>query len=137
LTGLFGWPNKKANNNKNKNKGAGAKLLKEFKSRVKEKRYNEALHCGSEYIRRIGDHNHDLFFTMGAICHMQKRYTTAISYLDRALEIGSYDTEALLLKAEAHIILGEPKKAIRCCEMILEVDPKHKRAMQILEQNSR
>lgn len=127
MTGLF------RRGSKNPEKGRGAKLLKEFKSLVKNKRYDDALRCGSEYVRKIGDHNHDLFFTMGGICYMQGRYATAISYLDRALEIGSYDTEALLLKARSHMVLGEGRRAAECCKKIQEVDPKSKDATEMLE----
>lgn len=128
MTGLFfnrGPPDPK--------KGMGGRLLKEFKGYVRDKKYDEALRCGSEYIRKIGDHNHDLFFTMGAILYMQKRYEKSLSYLDRALEIGSYDTEALLLKARAHMVLGQKSQAARSCRKIQEVDPKNEEAAGMLE----
>ena len=132
MTGLFfnrGPPDPK--------KGLGGRLLKEFKGLVREKRYDEALRCGSEYIRKIGDHNHDLFFTMGAILYVQKRYEKSISYLDRALGIGSYDTEALLLKARAHVALGQGRRAAESCRKIQEVDPGNAEAAEILDELER
>lgn len=113
-------------------KGLGGRLLKEFRGYANEKRYDEALRCGSEYIRKIGDHNHDLLFTMGAICFVQKRYAKSLGYLDKALEIGSYDTEALLLKARAHMMLGQSSQAARSCRKIQEVDPENGDAKTIL-----
>ena len=55
------------------------------------------------------------------------------SYFDRALEIAEYDTELLLLKANAHFRLGEIKKSKQCCEKIQEVDSKNKTVNEILE----
>lgn len=123
---MFGW------GSKNPEKGKGARLIKEFKSLVKSKKYDDALRCGSEYIRKIGDHNHDLFFAMGSIYYMKGRHADAISYLDRALEIGSYDAEALLLKAESHLMLGQDKPAVKCYKKILEVDPKNRDVAEVL-----
>ena len=128
MTGLFGW------GSKNPKKGQGAALLKEFKSLAKAKRYDEALRCGSEYIRKVGDHHQDLFFTMGAICFVQKRYAAAISYFDRALEIGSYDVDSLVLKAKSHMIRREGGEAARCCKRIQEVDPDNEDAGRMLEE---
>jgi len=54
--------------------------------------------------------------------------------LDKSLEIGEYDVDALLLKAYAHQKLGENKRAIQCCEKIQEVDSKNKSVLQLLEQ---
>ncbi len=121
----------------NPKKGMGGRLLKEFKKLVRDKKYDEALRCGKNYIRQIGDHNHDLFFTMGAIYYTQKRYGQSLEYLDRALEIGSYDTEALLLKARAHMILGQKTKAEQSCRKIQEIDPGHEEAMSILDSMKR
>ena len=128
MTGLFF--NRGAKDSK---KGMGGRLLKEFKGYVKEKQYDKALRCGSEYVSKIGDHNHDLFFTMGAICHMQNRHDRAISYLDKALEIGSYDTEALLLKAKSHVVLGQKRHAVASCRKIQEIDPENDDAQMILD----
>ncbi len=111
----------------------GGKLLKEFKAYVKDKKYDKALRCGAEYVSKIGDHNHDLLFTMGAIYYMHKKYKPALSYLDKALEIGSYDTEALLLKARSHIILGQKHQAILSCKKIQEIDPENNDAQELLE----
>lgn len=126
LTGLFsrGPPDPK--------KGTGAKILKEFRGHISAKKYDAALRCGSEYISKVGDHHHDLLFTMGAICHMKARHVQAIKYLDKALEIGSYDTEALLLKAKSHMILGQKSRAIESCKKIQEIDPENKEAIKVL-----
>lgn len=128
MTGLFS-----SNKKSDPKKGMGAKMLKEFKNYVSEKKYDAALRCGSEYINKIGDHHHDLLFTMGAIYHMKARHTHAIKYLDMALEIGSYDTEALLLKARSHMILGQKSRAAESCKKIQEVDPKNTEAIEILD----
>ena len=67
-----------------------------------------------------------MLFTVGGIYYLQNKYKTAITFFDKALEIGSYDVEVLLLKAYSHQKLGENKRAIQSCEKIKEIDPKNK-----------
>lgn len=110
--------------------------LKEIKKLVKEKKYDAALKSGTEYLQKVPYH-HDLLFTLGGIYYLQKKYKTAINYFERALEIGSYDVEVLLLKAYSHQKLGENKRAIQCCEKIQEINPKNKAVISLLEELSR
>ena len=107
--------------------------LKEIRKLVKEKKYDEALRSGKEYLQKV-PHNHDVLFIMGGIFYVQNKYATAISYLDKALEIATYDVAILLLKAYSHQKLGENKRAIQCCEKIKEIDPKNKSVSELLKQ---
>lgn len=127
LVGLFSRTPKDPNLKKNSEK------FKEFKKLAQQKKYAEALKSGTEYIRKVPN-NHDALFTMGGIYYLKKKYKTAISYLDKSLEIGEYDVDALLLKAYSHQKLGENKRAIQCCKKIKEVDPKNKPASELLTQ---
>jgi len=127
LVGLFSRTPKDPNLKKNSEK------FKEFKKLAQQKKYAEALKSGTEYIRKVPN-NHDALFTMGGIYYLKKKYKTAISYLDKSLEIGEYDVDALLLKAYSHQKLGENKRAIQCCKKIKEVDPKNKPASKLLSQ---
>lgn len=127
LVGLFSRTPKDPNQKKNIEK------FKEFKKLAKQKKYDDALKSGTEYIKRVPN-NHDALFTMGGIYYLKKKYKTAISYLDKSLEIGAYDVDALLLKAYSHQKLGENKRAIQCCEKIQEVDPKNKSVSELLSQ---
>ena len=127
LVGLFSRTPKDPNRKRNEEK------FKEFKKLAKQKKYDDALKSGTEYIRKVPN-NHDALFTMGGIYYLKKKYKTAISYLDKSLEIGAYDIDALLLKAYSHQKLGENKRAIQCCEKIREVDPKNKSVSELLTQ---
>ncbi|RNJ79050.1 MAG: hypothetical protein D9C04_05970 [Nitrosopumilus sp. B06] len=127
MTGLFSKKSRDPQIEKN------AAKLKEFKKLVKQCDYSQALLAGSQYLEKM-PHNHDVLFTMGGIYYVQKKYRTALSYLDRALEIGSYDVEALLLKAYSHQKLDEHKPAALCCEKICEVDPKNRQVAELLDQ---
>jgi len=127
LVGLFTRTPKDPNLKKHSEK------FKEFKKLAKQKKYDDALKSGTEYIRKVPN-NHDALFTMGGIYYLKRKYKTAISYLDKSLEIGEYDVDALLLKAYSHQKLGENKRAIQCCEKIKEVDPKNKYAYALLTQ---
>ncbi len=127
LVGLFSRTPKDPTLKKN------AEKFKEFKKLAKQKKYDEALKSGTEYIRKVPN-NHDALFTMGGIYYLKKKYKTAISFLDKSLEIGAYDIDALLLKAYSHQKLGENKRAIQCCEKIQEIDPKNKSVSELLTQ---
>ena len=125
LVGLFSRTPKDPNQKRNQEK------FKEFKKLARQKKYDEALKSGTEYLRMVPN-NHDALFTVGGIYYMKKKYKTAISHFDRALEIGSYDVDVLLLKAYSHQKLDENKRAIDCCKKILEVDEKNKNAHSLL-----
>ena len=127
MTGLF------SRNPKDPQKKKNAQKLKEIKKLVKEKRYAEALKSGTDYLRKV-PHNHDVLFTVGGIYYLQNKHKTAISYFEKALEIGTYDVDVLLLKAYSHQKLGENKRAIQCCEKIQEIDPKNKSVSNLLKE---
>jgi len=127
LVGLFSRTPKDPNRKRNEEK------FKEFKKLAKQKKYDDALKSGTEYIRKVPN-NHDALFTMGGIYYLKKKYKTAISFLDKSLEIGAYDVDALILKAYSHQKLGENKRAIQCCKKIQEVDPKNKSVSELLSQ---
>ena len=127
MLGLFGKTPKDPNLKENQKK------FKEFKKLMKEKKYSEALKVGLVLLRKVPNHQ-DTLFMVGSIYYMKNKYKTALSYLDKSLEIGEYDTDALLLKAYSHQKLGDTKRAISCCKKIKDVDPKNKSVKQLLEQ---
>jgi tetratricopeptide (TPR) repeat protein len=127
LVGLFSRTPKDPQKKKN------AAKIKELKKLVKEKKYTEALKSGVKYLEKTPN-NHDVLFTVGGIYYLKNKYKTAISYFDKALEIGSYDVDVLLLKAYSHQKLNENKRAIQCCDKIHEIDPKNKAVSELLEQ---
>jgi tetratricopeptide (TPR) repeat protein len=127
MVGLFSRAPKDPQKKKNIQK------LKEIRNLVKEKKYDEALKTGTEYLRKV-PHNHDVLFIVGGIYYMKNKYSTAISYFDKILEIATYDVAVLLLKAYSHQKLGENKKVIQCCEKIKEIEPKNKSVSELLKQ---
>jgi len=127
LVGLFGFASK------DPDKKNISKKKKELKKLVKEKKYDEALKSGIEYLRQV-PYNHDILFIVGGIYYMKNKHSVAISYFDKILEIATYDVAVLLLKAYSHQKLGENKRAIQCCEKIREVDPKNKSVSELMIQ---
>jgi tetratricopeptide (TPR) repeat protein len=127
MTGLFSRAPKDPQKKKNSQKS------KEIKKLVKEKKYAEALKSGTDYLRKV-PHNHDVLFIVGGIYYLQNKHKTAISYFEKALEIGTYDVDVLLLKAYSHQKLGEDKRAMQCCEKIQEIDPKNKSVSNLLKE---
>lgn len=125
MVGLFSRTPKDPNQKRN------AEKFKEFKKLAKQKKYDEALKSGTEYLRMVPN-NHDALFTVGGIYYLKKKYKTAISYFEKALDVAEFDVDVLLLKAYSHQKLGENKRAIQCCEKIKEVDPKNKAVSALL-----
>jgi len=109
------------------------KKFKEFKKLLKAKKYDDALKAGTELLRKVPNH-HDALFMVGGIYYMKNKYKTALTYLDKSLDIGAYDVDVLLLKAYSHQKLKENKRAISSCEKILEIDPKNKAVSELLKQ---
>ena len=120
--GLFGGdPQKKKN----------VRMFKEVRRMVKDKKYDQALKTGIEYLGKVPE-NIDILFIVGSIYYMRRQYTSALPYFERALEIGRYDTEVLALKAQCHRRLGQKSRAEECWKDILEVDPKNAEALDML-----
>lgn len=107
-------------------------MAKKVREMVKKKMYKEALRTAIEYLKKVPD-NHDILFIAGGIYYMQRRYTTALPYLNRALDIGRYDIEVLSIKAQCHRHLGQLSKARECWKDILEVDPDNAEAQGMLK----
>jgi len=105
---------------------------KELRKLVKQKQYDKALKVGNEILEK-NPHEQDVLFIVGGIYYMKNKLKTAISHFDRSLEIAQFDTELLLLKANAHFRLGELSQAKQSCEKIQEVDPKNKVVKELLE----
>ena len=127
LVGLF------SKTPKDPNLQINIKKFKEFKKLLKDKKYSEALKAGLSLLD-TAPHHHDGLFMVGSIYYMDKKYKTALSYLDKSLEIGEYDIDALLLKAYSHQKLSQNKHVISCCDKIREIDPKNKSVSQLLNQ---
>jgi len=105
---------------------------KELRKLVKQKQYDKALKVGNEILEK-NPHEHDVLFVVGGIYYMENKLKTAISHFDRSLEIAQFDTELLLLKANAHFRLGELSQAKQCCEKIQEIDSKNKAVKELLD----
>lgn len=125
MTGLFG------KSSKNATPTVGQKL-KELRKLVKEKKYDMALKVGNDILLK-SPHHQDVTFIVGGIYYMRGQYKSAISFFEKSLDIGQYDTEVLLLKANAHYNLEQIKDSITCCKKIQEIDPKNKSVIELLE----
>ncbi|MXX21349.1 MAG: tetratricopeptide repeat protein [Cenarchaeum sp. SB0661_bin_35] len=107
------------------------KKIKEIKKLIKKKDYNIALKVSTQYLNSVPD-NPDVLFIVGSIYYMKNRHKAALPYFERALQIGRYDPEVLLLKGRCHKFLGDTKKANDCWQDILEVDPRNDEARREL-----
>lgn len=126
MAGLFGRPSEGSLRRKR-----NADRIRRVRKLVRGRRYDEALAEGLEYLADV-PHNHDVLFIVGGIYHMRGRHREALEYLGRAAEIGEYDVDMLLLKANSHRALGEDARAAECCRRILEVDGGNRGARELL-----
>ena len=117
---------------KDPTKKKAIQLKKDLRKLVKQKKYEDALKIGCKILDKT-PHDNDVLFIVGGIYYMQNKFKTAISFFDKALDIGEYDTQVLLLKANAHFKLGDITKSKKCCDKILEIDPKNKGVKELQE----
>lgn len=125
MVGLF------SKNPKNSEIKQTSQKKKELRKLVKQKQYDAALKIGSEILQKVPEEN-DVLFIVGGIYYMKNKYKDAISYFDKSLEIATFDTDVLTLKANSHYHLGEHKHAVQCCNRIKEIDPKNKAVAELL-----
>ncbi|MEX0656842.1 MAG: tetratricopeptide repeat protein [Nitrosopumilaceae archaeon] len=107
------------------------KRKKELKVLVKDKQYDKVLQIGSELLEKRPD-DLDVLFIVGSIHYMRGKHKISISYFNKILGISSYDTETLLLKANALFELGQYNEAVKCCNKIQEIDSKNKVVLDLL-----
>lgn len=115
MTGLFNHPKRK------------------MRKMIKNGDYKEALEFGGG-IEKEFSNDPDFLFIMGSVYYMLENADNALHYFERVLAINNFDTEALLLKANVHLAIGEDRTTRECCERILEIDPDHAGARSLLNQ---
>ncbi len=94
--------------------------------------YREALEFGRSLGEKYGE-DHDFLFIMGSIHYVLENHKEAIEYFDSAVSIQYDDIEALMLKTNSHLALGQSQEAMTCCMHILKVNPDHDNAASLLE----
>ena len=97
---------------------------------IKQKKFDEALDYGHE-IEKKYEHDPDIAFIIGTIYFIKGNSQKTIEYMDKALEIGQYDLDALAIKASVYLNLKNKEKVIQCCNKIKELDPKNKSLLEI------
>ena len=126
MVGLFG------KRKKDETKGFIKNKKKELKKLVKEKKYNMVIKTGTQILDKNPD-EFDVLFILGGVYYMRGDLKKAVLCLDKVLEIASYDSEALILKANCMIKLNHFKDAELCCKKIQEIDPKNKAVSELLQ----
>lgn len=114
MVGLFSYPKRK------------------LRKLVHDGEYAEALEFGKS-IEQKYPKDHDFLFIMGSVYYILEDAQNALSYFDRALEINGSDTEALYLSANIHHHLNDIPVAKANCKKVLEIDPTHKGATELLK----
>ena len=96
----------------------------------REKKYNEALESVNGIEKKL-EHDPDIAFIIGTIYYIKGDSEKTLEYMDKTLEIGIFDLDALAIKASVYLNLKNKDKVIECCDKIKELDPKNKSLLEI------
>ena len=97
---------------------------------IREKKYDEALEYGHGIEKKL-EHDPDISFIIGTIYYIKGDSEKTLEYMDKTLEIGIFDLDALAIKASVYLNLKNKDKVIECCDKIKELDPKNKSLLEI------
>ena len=103
---------------------------KEKDSAKRNKKYDEALEYGHGIEKKL-EHDPDIAFIIGTIYYIKGDSEKTLEYMDKTLEIGIFDLDALAIKASVYLNLKNKNKVIECCDKIKELDPKNKSLLEI------
>tara|TARA_B000000475_G_scaffold259264_1_gene242029 strand:+ start:641 stop:1033 length:393 start_codon:yes stop_codon:yes gene_type:complete len=123
LTGLF-------NNPRRHLRTLIKQARKEKDSAKRNKKYDEALEYGHGIEKKL-EHDPDIAFIIGTIYYIKGDSEKTLEYMDKTLEIGIFDLDALAIKASVYLNLKNKDKVIECCDKIKELDPKNKSLLEI------
>ena len=96
----------------------------------REKKYDEALEYGHGIEKKL-EHDPDISFIIGTVYYIKGDSEKTLEYMDKTLEIGIFDLDALAIKASVYLNLKNKDKVIECCNKIKELDPKNKSLLEI------
>ena len=99
---------------------------------IQQGEYEDAIEYGKSLEPQFSQ-DYDYYFIMGSIFYIVEDAKKALHYFDRSLSINKDDIETLHLKANVHLYLEENDLALECCKKILQKNPKHKEAQQIVD----
>ena len=97
---------------------------------IREKKYGEALEYGHGIEKKL-EHDPDISFIIGTVYYIKGDSEKTLEYMDKTLEIGIFDLDALAIKASVYLNLKNKNKVIECCDKIKELDPKNKSLLEI------
>ena len=96
----------------------------------RKKKYDEALEYGHGIEKKL-EHDPDIAFIIGTIYYIKGDSEKTLEYMNKTLEIGIFDLDALAIKASVYLNLKNKDKVIECCNKIKELDPKNKSLIEI------
>lgn len=106
---------------------------RKMRKMIADGEYREAIALGSQLEPKY-EKDHDFMFIMGSAYFIVEDAKNAITYFEKALDLKADDAEALKLKTNAHLSLGQKEEALTMISRILEADPDDAEAQALLDE---
>lgn len=106
---------------------------RKMRKMIADGEYREVIAFGKQ-LEPKHENDHDFMFIMGSAYFIVEDAKNAIAYFEKALNLKADDTEALKLKTNAHLSLGQKEEAMIMISRILEADPGDAEAQSLLDE---
>lgn len=94
--------------------------------------YSEALEFAATIEPKYAN-DPDFLFIMASAHYILGNADESLKYYERVLAISKFDIDALLLSARVYAHTGDKDEAARRCKKILENEPDHREALELLD----
>ena len=106
---------------------------RKMRKMIADGEYREVIAFGKQLEPKY-ENDHDFMFIMGSAYFIVEDAKNAITYFEKALNLKADDTEALKLKTNAHLSLGQKEEAMIMISRILEADPDDAEAQSLFDE---
>ncbi len=106
---------------------------RKMRKMIADGEYHEVIAFGKQLEPKY-ENDHDFMFIMGSAYFIVEDAKNAIAYFEKALNLKADDAEALKLKTNAHLSLGQKEEAMIMISRILEADPDDAEAQSLFDE---
>ncbi len=104
-----------------------------LKKLIREGEYVQAIEFANTIESKFSN-DPDFMFIMGGVYVILEDSKKALPYYEKAFKLDNSDVETLQLKTNVHLALQQKEEATECCRLILKLEPKNSRALELLDE---